>query len=35
MSYSDNKEAFYDAWVGREEQIVADLTKVLALPPWH
>ena len=27
--------AFYDAWVGREEQIVADLTAALVLPPWR
>ena len=33
MYYSDDMEAFYDAWVGREEQIVADLTAALALPP--
>ncbi|XP_066333753.1 protein DOG1-like 4 [Miscanthus floridulus] len=33
MYYSDDMEAFYDAWVGREEQIVADLTAGLALPP--
>jgi len=33
MAYSDDMVAFYDAWVGREEQIVADLTAALALPP--
>ncbi|CAD6340403.1 unnamed protein product [Miscanthus lutarioriparius] len=33
MYYSNDMEAFYDAWVGREEQIVADLTAALALPP--
>ncbi|KXG32375.1 protein DOG1-like 4 [Sorghum bicolor] len=32
MSYSDDMAAFYDAWVRREEQIVADLTAALALP---
>ncbi|KAL6627771.1 hypothetical protein ACP70R_031497 [Stipagrostis hirtigluma subsp. patula] len=29
MAYSDDMAAFYDAWVGREEQIVADLTAAL------
>jgi hypothetical protein len=33
MSYSNDMAAFYDAWVDREEQIVADLTAALALPP--
>ncbi|OEL21290.1 hypothetical protein BAE44_0017691 [Dichanthelium oligosanthes] len=33
MAFSDDMVAFYDAWVGREEQIVADLTAALALPP--
>jgi len=33
MYYSDDMEAFYDAWVGQEEQIMADLTAALALPP--
>ena len=35
MAYSDDMVAFYDAWVGREEQIVADLTAALVLPPWR
>jgi hypothetical protein len=35
MSYSDDMEAFYDAWVGHEEQIVADLTAALNLPSWR
>lgn len=30
---SSNMEAFYEAWVGREEQIVADLTAALTSPP--
>ncbi|KAL6850034.1 hypothetical protein ACP4OV_020661 [Aristida adscensionis] len=29
MAYSDDMAAFYDAWVGREEEIVADLTAAL------
>ncbi|AQK91321.1 protein DOG1-like 4 [Zea mays] len=33
MSCSDDMAAFYDAWVGREEQIVAELTAALALQP--
>lgn len=33
MSYPEDMASFYDAWVGREEQIVADLTTALALPP--
>ncbi|XP_004967541.2 protein DOG1-like 4 [Setaria italica] len=33
MAYSDDMAEFYDTWVGREEQIVADLTAALALPP--
>ncbi|RLN25030.1 transcription factor TGA5-like [Panicum miliaceum] len=33
MAYSDDMVVFYDAWVDREEQIVADLTAALALPP--
>nr|CAB3477018.1 unnamed protein product [Digitaria exilis] len=28
---SDDMEAFYEAWVGREEQLVADLTSAMAL----
>ncbi|WVZ71449.1 hypothetical protein U9M48_020035 [Paspalum notatum var. saurae] len=32
MAYSDDMAAFYDAWVGREEQVVAELTAALALP---
>ncbi|KAJ1283513.1 hypothetical protein BS78_03G133700 [Paspalum vaginatum] len=32
MAYSDDMAAFYDAWMRREEQVVADLTAALALP---
>ncbi|CAO2173880.1 unnamed protein product [Urochloa humidicola] len=32
-AYSDDMAAFYDAWVVREEQLAADLSAALALPP--